>query len=330
MQQLIDCTMLCTHTVRSWAGRWAGALTDGKLRIRIADMVPDAGTADAGATLDAMRTHLQATELCLLPVCPDNLSWIRMLLGQVCGFLPVPVMAVTNDLKAVALRDLLALGVADFIRIPGCHEELRVRVERVLAQVRTAQLDTLSRTLGNTSYPLPEVAEASVYSRYGAQVGVYARCSVDSPDTAVATDATKDPVKRDRAVRTYAMGRLVLRAPHKQAEMSRIPHPPSVQHMAPQRRPGVQTGLELETFAAATAMRCALRSEPFKQAKGRVIEGFEKAYLIAALSRYSGNIAQAARAAKKHRRAFWELVRKHHIDLSQYRAAGQTPFEPDK
>ncbi|TEA79195.1 hypothetical protein [Allopusillimonas ginsengisoli] len=81
---------------------------------------------------------------------------------------------------------------------------------------------------------------------------------------------------------------------------------------------------ELEAFAVASASRYTSSSESFRRAKGRVIEHFERAYITAALSRNSGNIAMAARAAQKHRRAFWELMRKHSIDATAFRTKQNT------
>lgn len=80
-----------------------------------------------------------------------------------------------------------------------------------------------------------------------------------------------------------------------------------------------RSGLELEAFAAASASRCSTSRESFRAAKNKVIERFERAYIAAALGRHSGNIAMAARAAQKHRRAFWALMRKHQIDAAPYR-----------
>ncbi len=57
----------------------------------------------------------------------------------------------------------------------------------------------------------------------------------------------------------------------------------------------------------------------FGAAKARVIAGFERAYLHVALQRHRGNIARAARASDKHRRAFWGLVHKHGFDVDAYR-----------
>lgn len=55
-------------------------------------------------------------------------------------------------------------------------------------------------------------------------------------------------------------------------------------------------------------------SEPsFKLLKAQAIAEFETAYVRRMLSLKDGNISEAARAAKKNRRAFWQLMRKHDI-----------------
>lgn len=59
--------------------------------------------------------------------------------------------------------------------------------------------------------------------------------------------------------------------------------------------------------------------EPFNQAKSKVITRFEKNYIHGLLSVHEGNITHAAKAAQKNRRAFWELIRKHSIDVNQFK-----------
>lgn len=59
--------------------------------------------------------------------------------------------------------------------------------------------------------------------------------------------------------------------------------------------------------------------ESFKRAKERVIREFERTYVASLLKTHSGNITKAAKAAEKNRRAFWELIRKHHIDTETTR-----------
>jgi DNA-binding NtrC family response regulator len=68
-----------------------------------------------------------------------------------------------------------------------------------------------------------------------------------------------------------------------------------------------------------------LEHESFREAKGKVIEQFEKNYLQRVLITNQGNITKAAAAAKKNRRAFWQLIRKHHLDVESYRA-GRSEF----
>lgn len=60
--------------------------------------------------------------------------------------------------------------------------------------------------------------------------------------------------------------------------------------------------------------------EPFNLAKAAVIEAFEKKYIRNLLRIHNGNITHAAQAARKHRRAFWELIRKHRIDVEQFKS----------
>jgi len=73
------------------------------------------------------------------------------------------------------------------------------------------------------------------------------------------------------------------------------------------------------------------RSESFQEAKDRIVADFERTYISSLLLKCHGNISQAARLARKNRRAFWELIRKHHISVKNLRAsvslaAGQLPM----
>ena len=61
--------------------------------------------------------------------------------------------------------------------------------------------------------------------------------------------------------------------------------------------------------------------ESFQESKSRMIAQFERSYLQRLMATYHGNVTQAARAAKKNRRAFWELIRKHNIDLRSFRTS---------
>lgn len=58
--------------------------------------------------------------------------------------------------------------------------------------------------------------------------------------------------------------------------------------------------------------------ESFQRAKARVIDDFEKSYILRLLALNGGNISQAARTAGKNRRVFWELMRKHDIRIDKF------------
>lgn len=58
-----------------------------------------------------------------------------------------------------------------------------------------------------------------------------------------------------------------------------------------------------------------VETESFNQLKARVIADFERTYLRTSLEKHRGNIGQAARAAQKNRRVFFQLMHKHHIQV---------------
>ena len=59
--------------------------------------------------------------------------------------------------------------------------------------------------------------------------------------------------------------------------------------------------------------------ESFREAKDKFIAQFERAYIKKLLLAYQGNITKAAQAARKNRRAFWELIRKHDINVRNFK-----------
>jgi DNA-binding NtrC family response regulator len=75
---------------------------------------------------------------------------------------------------------------------------------------------------------------------------------------------------------------------------------------------------DLEIGDARPEERSGL-DEPFQQAKARAIRHFEFGYLTELLTRYGGNISQAARAAGKDRRALQRLLERHGLNRLAYR-----------
>jgi DNA-binding NtrC family response regulator len=61
-------------------------------------------------------------------------------------------------------------------------------------------------------------------------------------------------------------------------------------------------------------------AESLRAAKAREIAQFEKNYIKGLLQSCGGNITKAAQVAQKNRRAFWQLIQKHKIDVNRFRA----------
>lgn len=197
------------------------------------------------SVLASSRLVLRRFDACVMPVSACNLSWARQVLSAATPSLHTPVIGLLERLTAPAIDDLYRSGMADFLRHPLCHEELRVRISRLVSH----------RTMSPGG------------SSYSGQPAAPLRVS--------------------------------------ESEAGATPY---------------ETGdHELEAFAIASATRCAHTDDSFASAKRKVVSRFEQAYLRASLAKSSGNITQAARRAKKHRRAYWALLKKHDIDAEPYR-----------
>ncbi len=77
----------------------------------------------------------------------------------------------------------------------------------------------------------------------------------------------------------------------------------------------VASDIEIESATDADA-----GDDSFRSAKSRVVRSFERGYLEQMLAAWCGNVTQAAKAAKKDRRAFFELMRKHDIEPKRFRS----------
>ena len=65
--------------------------------------------------------------------------------------------------------------------------------------------------------------------------------------------------------------------------------------------------------------KVCLGEKTFKEAKLHAVAQFEKKYIKGLLTTHQGNISRSAQAARKNRRAFWELIRKHNIEPRDYK-----------
>lgn len=250
MKESIDCAVLMLPQHAQWMQEFMQECGSGRGRLTLHALGADGTRWQAARAhpetdwqADSLRKaalQLKRYDVCLLPVTLGTLAWTRLALANARETLQTPLIGISRDLKAAGLRDLLALGMADFLRDPVCPEELKIRLAKLTAG-------------GAPCVPS------------------------DAPPEAV--DIAAPTRKRVAAGRIDKM---------------------------------VQ-----DLLAPANG-------EPFRTAKARMVTEFERHYISSMLTHYRGNISQAAKAAHKNRRAFWELMRKHEIAAERYRdrAAG--------
>jgi hypothetical protein len=304
MRETLDCGVLIVPAHAGWMHRWMDMHGEDMARVRLHAVSLDEGavfvaangvaTAYVGASAAAqslarLAMSLRRFDACLLPVTPDTLGWTRTALSCARQSLHTPLIGLARGLKAAAVEDLLALGMRDFVRDPFCLEELRVRVDRV-ASGRPARADAgeLERRKARCSEPCAD--ETAVVERATAlheSTGFYIRHSA-----AAASPATAAAI---------------------------VPAPRIHLALQGETRPRVSSESISNSLLTIQAAPRIHPDEPFRVAKSRVVDSFERDYVRTALSRHAGNVARAARASSKHRRAFWALMRKHCIEAAPYR-----------
>ena len=76
--------------------------------------------------------------------------------------------------------------------------------------------------------------------------------------------------------------------------------------------------LDIEGEKNPTLEQSGRTEQSFREAKRKLVNHFERIYLEDALHKSNGNIARAARASGKPRRAFFELMRKHRVNPADF------------
>jgi CheY-like chemotaxis protein len=310
MREVVDCGVLMVPSHADWMRDWIASHGDALGRVRLhkvafeegAIMLASGGRAHvyAGQQADAqalsrIAMSLRRFDACMLPVTPATLGWTRTALACARTDLHTPILALARDLKAAAVQDLLALGLHDFVRDPTCPEELRARLSRLIVSGSVSG-----------SRPGPGAA-AGAGSAVGAAGGWAEHASglADSSENSAGVHAVS--YGSARTLQTTA-----------RPTYSSTLREPGAAYAATGRRHLPRGTID----SALLSMQAAARihpDEPFRTAKSRVVDTFERDYVRTALSRHAGNVARAARASAKHRRAFWALMRKHDIDASPYR-----------
>jgi DNA-binding NtrC family response regulator len=121
-------------------------------------------------------------------------------------------------------------------------------------------------------------------------------------------------------VESYAKPPGLVARPEDVERLARLPWPGNIRQLrnVVEHACAVSHGDELDlaeflasAIAPAPALGAVALDMPFKEAKARVVEEFERVYLRALLLRHEGNLSAASRSADLDRKHLRELLRKH-------------------
>lgn len=145
MYRQIDCALLALPAFEPWLKKVAAEHRTAPVQFHICPLNADSDWS--GSVLPATTYETPASQallrcapallrhdVCLLPVMPASLAWTRVALAIARDHLPVPLVLWARGLSAPALRDLLALGAADFMLESAGVEELKVRLTQCVAR----------------------------------------------------------------------------------------------------------------------------------------------------------------------------------------------------
>lgn len=355
MSQEIECALITPAQGLAWLQAWMAEQALAPRRRRYTPLVFGMDAPERAASpsvLEDLRPDLFRYQLCMLPVDASNLAWIRTALASLAAPLPAPLICLCHELRAEAIGDLLVLGADDFILLGGGVEEVRARgAWRVKAFQRASrdkhfQDSEALTTLGEPAHPyssshLPSCPTSPLHTRLrwgtaslGGTAGTSgvagtATAGVAGPAGLAGTAGASRPEGvadvadgagasgvASAARVTGATGAVGPTAGFGQAAAAIArSYPANV--LGGAKHPFGATSANAGRDGAGSAH--ANEDIPFSRAKKVVVDRFECAYLRQALMRHAGNVAGAARASAKHRRAFWALMRKHGIDAETYR-----------
>lgn len=316
MRQQIDCAVLILAAHQSWMPKVIKALEPGLNRVRLHPLEWEAGhDLDLRQNLEIefpvslpVETLAQASiglrryDVVLLPVSMETLAWTRQALAAIPRGPFTPLLGILKDIRSAAIQDLLEMGMSDFVRYPICPNEFRARL-----------LHTV------TALPRPgSLREPSL--NYGQTIAI-ARGVL--------------PLLSDEGLRDWLdvtkskpLAKTILPAEHVTNVLAGLlPKGPEGDHERQQRIEAewLECEADPETRDCQAAVPASGESDkPYTQGhlkvvKAKLVEEFERSYIIEALEKNKGNIAMAARYSGKHRRAFWALMHKYEIEVDDFK-----------
>lgn len=282
MRQQIDCAVLVLEAHSSWMPQTLEVAQAGLARVRLHHL-----DWEAGQDLEAAED-----QLIHLPVHAIAQASVSLRRFDVC-LLPVSIDSLGWTRQALA-----AIPRGPFLPIVGIFRDLKSAAMQDLLELGLADFvrlplcpDEFRARLLATVARVPRMGTLRESDHPGQAAWLQAVGIL--PAVNPSTDPRPSTPEPPRSFRRRNLGGRPVR---------------NVMHSS-----ATQFGQNSNTPTLLTA------KESFREAKARLIERFEKEYIEQALERAQGNIAMAARASNKHRRAFWALMRKYEIDAEQYR-----------
>lgn len=325
MRQQIDCAVLVLAAHRSWLPEVLTGLEPALNRVKMHSLEWEAGhDLDLELSLDhtspvslPYETLAQASiglrryDVVLIPVSMETIAWTRQALAAIPRGPFIPLVGVLKDMRSAAIQDLLEMGMTDFVRVPVCTDEFRARLLHSVTSVpRPGSLREPSLNYGQkiaiARGVLPIMGEATLRDWLN---------MTRSKHAGVSTLSTAQ-------IKKVLAGQLPL-APESEDEkrtrlkLERIERIKNIEKQYEREIASCNEAIEDGSKQVNTEND---KQRHLKVVKTKLIEEFERAYLIEALDRNSGNIANAAKYSGKHRRAFWALLRKYEIDAEDFRA----------
>lgn len=263
----------------------------------------------ASRALAAQATTLQRFDVCLLPVVPPSLAWTRVALANARRQLPVPLLLLVRDISAVALRDLLMLGAADFLLTPFSAEELKTRL---------LQWGRLARRSWNPARAASAQAQPYVDAVHRDKACITSWDAWNRAGSQAYAALTTPEGVAGRVNSVGASARLHCAQDAAGSASTAYSADPGVQ-----RRPRPSPEMVAETVRQLTAPPPIDNS--YRATRARVLAQFEREYVTSMLLRYRGNVTHAARAGNQDRRAFWQLMKKYQILSADFRTGRAAP-----
>jgi CheY-like chemotaxis protein len=317
MRQQIDCAVLVLEAHHSWMPQVLKTLEPSLNRIRIHPLEWEAGhdldlrhrlDIDASVSLP-VETLAQASiglrryDVVLLPVSMATLSWTRQALAAIPRGPFIPLLGILKDIRSAAIQDLLEMGMSDFVRLPVCPNEFRARLlHSVTAVPRPGSLREPSLNYGQTI----AIARGVLPLLSDKGLREWLEMTKSKPVTKI--------MLPDDHVSNILAGMLPKGPESEQEKLERI------------KKEALEC-MHISNVSALNSKSSLIQVEPEKMyakghlkiVKAKIVEEFERNYIIEALKKNKGNIATAARYSGKHRRAFWALMHKYNIDAESFR-----------